>query len=223
MVKLIVFDWDDVFTMGSTNAYYACYHETLRQLGVKLAPEEEEKRIKARWGSTVEEEFGSLLKEEPQLIGKAVRIYEDLLMGDLFVSHLSIVPGGADFIKSLSSQYKIAIASGVNPRLLKEKIFTKFDIPNVFSAIKTVYDLDDPSHAKPHPYLILEILKELKIAPGEAAMVGDAPGDMKMAMSADVTPIAVLTGHLNRKQAEELGVKYVADDVTKILPILKRI
>lgn len=37
---------------------------------------------------------------------------------------------------------------------------------------------------------------------------------MQMAWNAGVEPIAVLTGHLTRLQAEELGVKHIIDDVT---------
>ena len=36
MLKLIAFDWDDVFTLGSTKGYLQCYHETLIEIGVEL-------------------------------------------------------------------------------------------------------------------------------------------------------------------------------------------
>jgi len=107
--------------------------------------------------------------------------------------------------------------------VLKEKIFTKFSIPNVFSEIITVYDLDDPEHAKPHPYMAQEIMRRLNITPDETLLVGDAKGDMVMAKSAGVTPVAVLTGHLSREQAEELGIKYVLEDVTKLESALDKI
>jgi len=63
MIKLVIFDWDDVFTFGSTNGYIACYHQALLEVGVELSPEEELKRIKAKWGSTARSEISELLKE----------------------------------------------------------------------------------------------------------------------------------------------------------------
>lgn len=223
MIKLIIFDWDDVFTLGSTKGYYACYHETLKKLGVVLSEDEEIKRIKAKWGSKVEDELGELLKEKPELLNQAVEIYENILMGNTFVDCLTIVEGSVKLLENLSYKYKLAVASGVNPKLLKQKIFTKFGIGDIFSEILTVYDIDDPSHAKPHPYLILKIMEKLQIKPEETVMVGDAKNDVMMAKSAGVTPIAVLTGHLNKSEAEELGVQYIIEDVTKIEEVLAKL
>ena len=45
MLKVIIFDWDDVFTIGSKDGYFACYHETLVDLGVSMSPKEEKKEF----------------------------------------------------------------------------------------------------------------------------------------------------------------------------------
>src|SRR5581483_2684561 len=206
MIKLIIFDWDDVFTKGATEGYFACYHAAMEYVGIHLQPEEEQKRVKAKWGATIPEEFAELLKEHPELIDKAVKKFGEVMVGNTFVDHLTLVEGSPELVERLSKKYKLAIASGVNPQVLKEKIFPKFSIPNVFSEIITVYDLDDPTHAKPHPYMPQEIMRKLNISPKETILVGDAPGDMKMAQSAGVTPVAVLTGHMNKEQAESLGI-----------------
>lgn len=222
MIKLIIFDWDDVFTLGATKGYYACYHKALKEINIGLPRREEIKRINAKWGKTISEEFSELLKEHPELINDAVEKYEDILMGNTFVDCLSLVKGSREIIKTLSKKYILAIASGVNPKLLKEKIFNKFSIPNVFGEIITVYDLEDPTKAKPHPFILQEIMRRQNILPQETIMVGDAKGDVAMAKSAGITPVVVLTGHLNRKEAKELGVKFVIPDVTFIQKILDK-
>lgn len=51
--------------------------------------------------------------------------------------------------------------------------------------------------------------------------MGDAASDMQMARNAGVTPVAVLTGHLSRQQAEELGVKHIIENVTLLEGELK--
>lgn len=75
-VKLIIFDWDDVFTHGSTAGYYACYDAAARGVGVNLSKAEVKKRIDAKWGSSHVEEVKELLAEHPDLVDDAVNIYE---------------------------------------------------------------------------------------------------------------------------------------------------
>lgn len=41
-----------------------------------------------------------------------------------------------------------------------------------------------------------------------------------MAWNAGIEPIAVLTGHLNREEAEKLGVKHIIENVTLLEPEL---
>jgi phosphoglycolate phosphatase-like HAD superfamily hydrolase len=44
-----------------------------------------------------------------------------------------------------------------------------------------------------------------------------------MAYNAHVTPIVVLSGHLNKQEAEELEVKYIIPDVTHLDKILGKL
>jgi HAD superfamily hydrolase (TIGR01509 family) len=222
MIKLIIFDWDDVFTQGSIKGYYKCYHEAVAGVGIELTPEEEDKRIKAKWGSGHREQLEELLKENPELVDKAVQIYEENLFGNTFVDCLSIVPGSQDFLSDLAKRYKLAVATGAHPKILRERLIPKFNIPDVFAQIITIYDLDDPAHAKPHPFMPNKIMEAVGVTPDEVVLVGDAASDMQMAWNAGIEPIAVLTGHLNREQAEEIGVKHIIENVTLLEPELKK-
>ncbi len=96
----------------------------------------------------------------------------------------------------------------------------KFNIPDVFAHIISVYDLDDPTHGKPHPFMPNKIMRAEGITPAETVLVGDATGDMQMAWNAGIEPVAVLTGHLNREQAEKLGVRHIIENVTLLEPEL---
>jgi phosphoglycolate phosphatase-like HAD superfamily hydrolase len=221
MIKLIIFDWDDVFTLGSTDGYKKCYHEAVVGVDMHLSPEEEMKRMNAKWGASHVEELAELVKNQPDLLEKAVRIYEENLFGNTFVDCLSIVPNSAMLLSSLAKNYKLALATGVHPKLLRERVMPKFGIdPDWFVQIITAYDVDDPSHAKPHPYSGLKILETQGIAPENAIMVGDARNDVLMARAANIEPVVVLTGHLNRQQAEDLNVAHIIDDVTKLDSVL---
>lgn len=219
MIKLIIFDWDDVITLGSKEGYFACYHKMLEEVGVSLDPEEERRRILMHWGKKQTEEIVELLKERPELIEKACEIYEENLFGETFLSHLSLVNGAVDALSKLKGKYILTVASGAHPKVLKEKVMPMFHIPDVFAEIITSYDVDD-AHAKPHPYMAEEIMRRQNVLPSEAVLVGDSKSDIQMALAAKVTPIVVLTGHLSREQAEELGVKYITDDITKLEEIV---
>ena len=216
MIKLIIFDWDDVFTKDSKKGYYKCYHVALQGVGVSLTPEKEDLRIKAKWGAGHRTQLEYLLKEHPQLVDRAVEIYQENYFGDTFVDCLTLIPGARELLLRLADKYILTVATGSHPKIIKERLFTKFNIPDVFAQVLTIYDIDDIAHAKPHPYMAQKILETQKVKPEEAVLVGDAASDMQMGWNAGVEPIAVLTGHLNREQAVELGVKHIIEDVTQL-------
>lgn len=223
-IKLIIFDWDDVFTLGSSSAYYACYHEAMVTVGVELAKEEEVKRIKSNWGKPHTDELAVLLKERPELVDTAVEAYERSIFTETFSKHLSFVPRGKQFLEALRPRFKLALATGMNPRLLKENMMPKFDIRiNLFDQIVTLHDLTDPRRGKPFPDMIYKILKTTGVGLESTIMVGDAKADVGMAQAAGVIPVVVLTGHLTKKEAINLGVKYILNKVTELEDVLDSI
>lgn len=222
-IELVIFDWDDVFTLGSTDGYKKCYHEAVVGVDIDLTPEEEMRRIQAKWGASHVEGLAELTKEHPELLSKAIEIYEDNFFGNTFVDCLNVVPGSAELLENLASTYKIALATGAHPKVLREQVFPKFNIPDVFSQIITAYDLEDPTHAKPHPYIGRTIMQTLDVEPARTVMVGDAKNDVLMSNAIGVTPIVVLTGHLNREQAQELGVEHIIPNVTHLPQVLATI
>lgn len=221
MLKLIAFDWDDVFTLGSTKGYMECYHQALVEVGVYLEPEEERRRIVERWSTPHREKFKTyILKENPELLDKACEAYERNLYGGTFVGAISIINGTNELLERLHKNYKLSIATGMDPKLLKETIMPKFKIPLVFSKIISAYEVEDAGKHKPHPHMLEELMKSQKAKPSETIFVGDARDDVLMARAAHVEPVVVLTGHLNRKEAEKLGVNYIIGDVTKLEKVL---
>ncbi|MEK7059900.1 MAG: HAD-IA family hydrolase [Patescibacteria group bacterium] len=223
MIKLIIFDWDDVFTLGSKEGYIKCLHDTLVDLGVNLDPEEEHKRILSKWSQPHREELRALLREKPELLDKACELYEDKFFGGTFVEQLTYVAGANDLLKKLSNDYVLALATGAHPEVLTRQVMPKFDVPDIFAQIISAYDIDDPEKHKPHRHMLDTIMKTQGFAPNETVFVGDAASDVQMARNAGVEPIVVLTGHLNRAQAEELKVCYIIDNVGQLNSVLDMI
>ena len=220
MINLIIFDWDDVFTLGSKEGYFTCLHETLVSLGVHLDPEEEHRRILATWSKPHRTELEGLLLEDPDLLDSACDIYEEKFFGDTFVDALSYAAGANELLIRLAERYKLAVATGAHPKVLRERVMPKFNVPNVFEQIVSGYDIDDPGKQKPHPHMLEEIMAKQETQPNETVMVGDAGPDVQMAPSAGVEPIVVLSGHLSKDEAEALGVKYIIDDITHLENVL---
>lgn len=221
-IKLIIFDWDDVFTLGSKEGYYACYHQALKGVGMRLEPEEERKRILAKWGQPHRKELAELLKERLDLLDEACLIYEKNLFHNTFVDFLMLVSGSRELLQNLHKKYILTIASGIHPEILN-RVMHKFGIPDVFSKIVTAHDINDPGKAKPHPYIAQNIMESQKVLPDETVVVGDARSDVLMAQAVNVIPIVVLTGQLSRVEAEALGVKYIIPDVMHLEKVLDEI
>ena len=134
MIKLIIFDWDDVFTLGSKEGYFACYKKALNAVGVKLSEEDFRKRIIQLWGQSARREIENLLREHPKLVDEALEIYTKSLMGDTFNKEIKMLPNSIEILLRLKKKYTLALATGVNPEILK-KMMEKFSVPKVFSEI----------------------------------------------------------------------------------------
>lgn len=223
MIKLIIFDWDDVLTLGSKEGYFRCYHETLVELGIHLSPEEEKKRILAKWSKPHREELAELLKENLNLLDKACEIYEGKLFGSTFVDSLSILNGTVPLLKRLSKKYVLCVATGMHPKILRERVMPKFGIPQVFSQTISTYDIEDTTKHKPDAYIARTILSSQNVRAEEAILVGDAKDDVLMAKNAGIIPVVVLTGHLRREEAEKMGVEFIIEDVTHLEPVLEKL
>lgn len=220
MIKLIVFDWDDVFTIGSKEGYFACYRKALEAVNITLPEKEFKDRIIQAWGQSARKELENLLREHPQLVETALETYTKALRRNTFIQEIKLLPGVNELLLRLKQKYILALATGVNPQNLKI-IMKRFAVPEVFSEIIFATELEDQSLAKPSGYMVTEILRRTKIKPQEAIVVGDAANDILMGRNAGVLALAVLTGHLNRQQAEELKVPYILNVVTEIETVLE--
>ena len=223
MIKLIAFDWDDVLVLGARDGYFSCYHETLVTLGVTLDPEEEHRRILARWSQPYREELRELLKERPELLDTACKVYEGHYFGTTFAAALKPVIGVADLLQSLSREYLLSVATGNHERVIREQIMPRFEIPDVFQRIFSTFDIEDPALMKPSAFMLQELMKQVNASPHETLYVGDAKTDVLMAQAAGATPVVPLTGHLREKDARELGVKYIISDVTELPSVIRSI
>lgn len=222
MLKLIIFDWDDVFTLGSTNAYHACYITAAKEAGASTNPEIIKKVVNELWGRPHEFVIETYLGEEKHLLEEVNQYYSEYIQSEVFLNELSIIPGSVELLERLYKKYKLAVISGINPILL-QKVFHKFSVPPVFEKITTSYDLVDRNRGKPYPDMMLQTLEYFGVVPNEAVHVGDASSDVKMALAVGVEPVVVLTGQLTKSEAVNLKVAHILNDVTKLEELLTKL
>src|SRR3989339_59819 len=102
MIKVIIFDWDDVITLGAKDGYYQCYRETIKEFNIVFDEKELHERIQRKWGQPFREELKELLLEHPELLDKAVEIFDKKFWGNTFVDSLKEVSGANRVLEYLS-------------------------------------------------------------------------------------------------------------------------
>lgn len=220
MIRHVSFDFDGVLATGSNNAYIDCYHRALQEVGVILDPDIERQRILEYWGRPVEEHVSFLLKEHPDKISEAVQIFLEARRSPAFRAQVSLFPGAEDTLKSLSQQYSLSIVSGAE-RALIESVLGQQLLP-LFKSIHSGYELT-PELGKPSPYMLELAMQGAGVNPEATVYIGDAPIDIRTAIAAQATPIAILTGPLTRLQAQNLGAIHILEDIRELPDVVKSI
>ncbi len=85
--------------------------------------------------------------------------------------------------------FELAVATGKSRRGL-ERVLGELDMSGFFDALRCA----DETRSKPHPQMLLEILRERRRPPLEALMVGDTEYDLAMAREAGMPSVGVSHG-----------------------------
>jgi phosphoglycolate phosphatase len=113
------------------------------------------------------------------------------------VGHTLLMPGVREALEFFRSQ-GCAMAVVTNKLLTAtETILQHFDIADYFAVL--IGDSNSPPMAelarKPQPDMLFEALRQLKVEPAQAVMIGDSGVDVQAAKAAGVTAIAVRGGY----------------------------
>jgi HAD superfamily hydrolase (TIGR01509 family) len=86
-----------------------------------------------------------------------------------------------------------------------------------------IVDGSSVEHAKPAPDLMLAAAQELGVPPSECWYVGDSTWDMRAAVAAEMTPIAVLAGSaVTPHDLREAGAVYCVPRISDLVDVLPR-
>ncbi|MBL8347112.1 MAG: HAD-IA family hydrolase [Rubrivivax sp.] len=182
---LIAFDWDGTL-FDSTGLITRCIQDACRDLGVAV-PSDTDAAYVIGLGLT-----DALRHAAP---GLAPERYPDL--GRRYRHHylarqheLVLFEGTLAMLRELKTRnHWITVATGKSRRGLDEALATS-QLQGLFDGSRTA----DETASKPHPQMLLELMREFGAEPERTLMIGDTTHDLQMARNAGVARVGVSFG-----------------------------
>ena len=214
-LKHIVFDCDGVLWDGTNDGYFRCYHTAALEARIQLDYGVARERILKNWGQSAELEVQGMIPEHPGLVPQVVELYRKLVHSDLFLSTASLIPQADTVLETLRHRYGLSAITGMNPANL-QILLDRFRLRPFFRHAISTADHIEPHKQKRTGFDLARLLESEGLQPEEALVVGDALVDVEMARHQRVPLVVVLTGHLTRTQARELGVGHVLPSIADL-------
>lgn len=213
MICALIFDLDGTLV----NAYPAVSQSvnyTLKALGFKPRSHAEIKRA-VGWGDRhllaqfVGEEFAD----------RAIAIYRPHHAKALLkTGGVRFLSGAQALLKNLRAHgFKLAIASN-RPTKFTLLILEKLQVREVFDVVLCA---DRAPRPKPHPDILLQILRQLHLPKAQALYVGDMTIDVKTGRRAAVRTVAVATGSSTKAELKVLKPYRIISKINELKTILK--
>jgi phosphoglycolate phosphatase len=206
--RLLVFDWDGTL-MDSIGTIVACTQATIRELELGELPE---KTIRGMIGLGLRETIEILSPGcDERLFGQILEAYRNHWHSTYRDMPL-LFAGVGEMLRDLAAEgYLLAVATGKSRRGL-DYALEQTGLRPLFHATRTV----DEAFSKPHPKMLLDILDEMGVAPGDAVMIGDTTYDLEMARSARTHAVGVCSGGHGREELLELEPLACLDQVVDL-------
>ncbi len=183
--SVVIFDWDGTL-MDSTHSIVAAIQGACRDLELRVPTAAE-----ASWviGLSLEP---ALRRAVPDLSKSMEPLFLEryryhYLSRDTQLKLFEGVPEMLTDLKAAGAT--LAVATGKS-RVGLNRALAATSLQKQFSATRTA----DETFGKPHPGMLLELMSELMVEPGEVVMVGDTSHDLNMANNAGVHGLGVSYG-----------------------------
>ncbi|MBI2752083.1 MAG: HAD-IA family hydrolase [Betaproteobacteria bacterium] len=183
--SLIVFDWDGTL-LDSAATITDCIQAAAREMGLPVPDRETASHVIGLGLSD------SLSRAVPTLPSEK---YID------FVEHyrrhflaredsMQLFPGVRELLSRLNERgHRLAVATGKS-RLGLDRALDASGLGRQFAATRC----GDETQPKPHPAMLLELMREVGVVPASSLMIGDTSHDLEMAKSAGVAAVGVTYG-----------------------------
>ncbi|ADJ27151.1 HAD family hydrolase [Nitrosococcus watsonii] len=206
--KLIVFDWDGTL-MDSEARIVASMRSAIHDLSF---PFREDAQLRNVIGLGLPEALAMLYPDGDKVMrGALVERYRHYyLSADPTPSRL--FEGAEELLKKLREQgYLMAIATGKGRSGL-DRILPEVGVAHYFCASRCA----DETASKPNPRMLLEIIAQTQVEPGETLMVGDTEYDLLMAKYAGTDALAVSYGVHEKARLQRCGPVDCVDSIAAL-------
>ena len=183
--SLIVFDWDGTL-IDSAGTITDCIQEAAREMGLPVPDRETASHV---IGLGLND---SLRRAVPTLPSEKYIDFVERYRKHFFAREdsMQLFPGVRELLSRLNERgHWLAVATGKSRPGL-ERALGASGLGRHFAATRC----GDETNPKPHPAMLLELMRELEIEPASSLMIGDTSHDLEMAKSAGVAAIGVTYG-----------------------------
>jgi len=182
---LIVFDWDGTL-FDSTALIARCIQAACADVGTPVPSDRDASYV---IGLGLAE---ALQHAAPQLPRERYRELAERYRHHYFAKQADVVlfDGTVEMLQALKARnHLLGVATGKTRRGLDEAMRTS-RLHTVFDATRTA----DETEGKPHPRMLLELMREFGVAAERTLMVGDTTHDLQLAANAGAASIGVSYG-----------------------------
>ncbi len=213
-IKLIVFDLDGTL-INSQGDLTDSVNELRRRFGLKNISG---KRVGAHVGQGVEHLLHNTIPErarlqDPNFYSEFSRIYQRRC-----TNRTRLFPGTLATLKRLSG-IRLVVASN-KPGRLSRQILRGLKVHREFS---TILGADDIRRRKPHPEVILKLMRRFKAKPKETLMVGDSRFDMEAGKRARCWLCACTFGFSSRSELTRWRPDYTISRFSQLLKVVQQL
>lgn len=213
----IIFDCDGVLIMNTNQIYDEALTSAVYTFKPDVPEEDIRDLMNSTRGKTFTHQLQQLLGSNHSRLDDAVQHYEQYIHREDIFQRINLLDGMSEVLFQLKRKgFVLAMATGMNPSLL-DRLFREDILPSVFEHVARVHDIKNPLFQKPHPKILLDLLKTLQLPAEGTAYIGDTQDDITMAKEAGLYAVSVLTGRLDKTQATALGSNLVLPSAVEIL------
>ncbi|MEE8151064.1 MAG: HAD-IA family hydrolase [Nitrosomonadaceae bacterium] len=204
---LLVFDWDGTL-VDSANVIVFSIQGAARDMGLTEPSNEEARHV---IGLGLSEAMEYLF---PNLPSQKLRLLSDRYRHH-YLAHdkeISLYEGVIEIIKTLHAEnFLLAVATGKS-RAGLNRAFVSSGLGGYFHGSRCA----DETFSKPHPAMLLELMRQLGVETRRTLMIGDTTHDLQMAINANVSGLGVTYGAHSRKNLESLVPLACIESVMKL-------
>ncbi len=210
---LIAFDWDGTL-FDSTALIAGCIQAACRDLGLPVPSDRDASYVIGMGlADALAHAAPGLPRERYPELGQRYRQHYFARQHDLV-----LFEGTLAMLEALKARnHWIAVATGKSRRGLDEALNT-VQLKGMFNGTRTA----DETASKPHPRMLLELMREFGVEPERTLMIGDTTHDLQMAQSAGTASVAVSYGAHTPEAFGAFGPLHVAHSMADLHDWLAR-